>query len=204
MEDCCCICQENLSAHESTTLHCGHVFHAKCLCNHFYINDNRCPLCRHGPRQSLEQVEEDEDDGLAFITSRFLSWPSAYKKVRQACRKKKQSKEAKVLRQMCDTYKKWEAERKKQRKASKAMYKEWNAIQKKARDDTKKKHADFLENMRQTKKRFATAKSQWRASRLRILRKAREEGGEFGSQTGRLRPSARPPPRSHLAAQSAP
>ena len=187
MQDCC-ICQENISAHESTTLHCGHVFHAKCLCDHFYINDNRCPLCRQGPRQSPEQVEDEDDVQEGFIISRFLSWPSALKKVRQACRKKNQSKEAKVLRQICNTYKKWDVEKKKQRKAYKAKGKKWDAIQKEARkaikkecaaikkkvhDDAKKKHAAFLKDMKQTKKRFGIAKSQWQASRLRIMRRAR-------------------------------
>ena len=90
---------------------------------------------------------------------------------------------------MCNTYKKWDVEKKKQRKAYKAREKKWDAIQneahkaikkecaaikKKAHDDAKKKHAAFLKDMKQTKKRFGIAKSQWQASRLRIMRKARD------------------------------
>ena len=66
--------------------------------------------------------------------------------------------------------KKWDAI---QNEAHKAIKKECAAIKKKAHDDAKKKHAAFLKDMKQTKKRFGIAKSQWQASRLRIMRKAR-------------------------------
>ena len=172
----CCICQDNISVKMSTTLHCGHVFHAKCLCDHFYINDNRCPLCRQGPRPSM-----NEDDVLQEETSSsILSWNMAYKTVREHAsnnKKDKKSKKANVFKQMCDTYKKWDVEVKKEKKAFRAARKKWKAIQKQVDEKIKRKHADFLEDMKQTRKRLGIARSQWNASRLRIMKKAQNQAG---------------------------
>ena len=171
----CCICQEKMSAEMSTTLHCGHVFHAKCLCDHFYINDNRCPLCRQGPRPSMNVEDVLQGD----MNSSILTWNMAYKTVRaQSCNRKKdkRSKKANVLKQMCDTYKKWDVEVKKEKKAFNVARKKWTAIQKQVHENTKRKHADFLEDIEQTRKRLAIARSQWRGSMLRIMKKAREAG----------------------------
>ena len=75
---------------------------------------------------------------------------------------------------MCDTYKKWDVEVKKEKKAFNVARKKWAAIQKQVHENTKRKHADFFEDMKQTRKRLAIARSQYWGSRLRIMKKAQE------------------------------
>ena len=173
---CCSICQEDIATHESFTLDCGHVFHAKCACNHFYVNDNRCPLCRQGPHFWPQlDVNEEEEDNLEEMFP-VVTWKHIWKTL---CQK---SKSDKRLTRMKTTFSKWEGEKKKQYKAYRVAKKKLDKLNKdlkaqvkqfaKTQSEKMKRNNDNAFNdLKQARKHLGIARSQSYAARKRIINK---------------------------------
>lgn len=61
MEDCCSICQDNLSNGDKVYLTCGHSFHGQCIVDWLW-QQKVCPLCRNSPYSDSDSDTSSEYD----------------------------------------------------------------------------------------------------------------------------------------------
>ena len=76
----CIICYEPLSTSTTSTLECGHAFHASCV-EEWLDKDGRCPVCRHQIREVVPPQPDGEglsiELGTGEASQRISTWQLA-------------------------------------------------------------------------------------------------------------------------------
>ena len=169
-------------------LPCGHIFHSKCIANHFRLCSTACPNCRDDPCRIVweDDYESDVDnhtDGVTLTTAINMA---------------KQDKQVPTIKRMFATKRKWQGivrDKRRELKAHMAVLaplEDKVAAEVRAYEDKKyaaydKQNKKRLTECEQLKKDIRKAHSQHRCANVRIAKKYGYESRMHRSTRRRVR-----------------